>query len=269
MLSEDAVLGFEYGYSLAEPNALTLGKRSSATSPTARRCVRPVHLFGRAQVAAHVRPRLPPAARLRRPGSGAFLRPARAFPPALRRRQYAGRQLHDAGQLLPRLAPAAASQVPQAADPDDAEVAAAPQALRLAARGDSPGAPASTLLWVDAQIRAERDDQAERGRQNPPRRPLLRQGLLRPAQEREKRGIKDVSLVRVEQLYPFPPKSLVQSWPASRTPRMVWCQEEPQNMGAWTFVEPYLAGCCSRKPASKAKEPRYAGRPASAATATA
>ena len=98
--------------------------------------VRPVHLLGRAQVAAHVGPRLPAAARLRGAGAGALLGASRALPAAVRGGQLAGRQLHDAGQLLPHPAPAAAPQVPQAADADDAEVAAAPQARRLRPRRD-------------------------------------------------------------------------------------------------------------------------------------
>ena len=52
--------------------------------------VRPVHLLGRAQMAAHVRPRLPAAARLRGPGAGAFLGAARALPADVRGRQHAG-----------------------------------------------------------------------------------------------------------------------------------------------------------------------------------
>ena len=59
-------------------------------------------------------------------------------------------------------------------------------------------------------------------------------------EEREKRGIDDVYLLRVEQLYPFPLKSLVKELSRFKKAEMVWCQEEPKNMGAWTFVEPYL-----------------------------
>src|SRR6185295_7296446 len=109
----------------------------SAVRRLRERCagaIRPVHLVGRAQMAAHVRPRLPLAAWLRGPGAGAFLGTARALPADVRRRQHAGRELHHAGELLPHPAPPAQARDPQAIDPDDAEVAAAPQARGFAAR---------------------------------------------------------------------------------------------------------------------------------------
>ncbi len=101
--------------------------------------VRPVRLLGRAQVAAHVGPRLPAAARLRGAGTGAFLGAARALSADVRRGQHAGRELHHARQLLPHPAPAAAPRHPQAADPDDAQEPLAPQAGGVAARRDGAG----------------------------------------------------------------------------------------------------------------------------------
>jgi len=86
-------------------------------------------------------------------------------------------------------------------------------------------------------------------------------------EEREKRGIDDVYLLRVEQLYPFPLKALVAELSRFKNADIVWCQEEPKNMGSWSFVEPYLAWVLEQA-TSKVKRPRYAGRPASAATAT-
>jgi 2-oxoglutarate dehydrogenase E1 component len=86
-------------------------------------------------------------------------------------------------------------------------------------------------------------------------------------EDREKRGIDDVYLLRVEQLYPFPLKSLANELARFKGADIVWCQEEPKNMGSWSFVEPYLEwvlGHCG----VKAKRARYVGRPASAATAT-
>ncbi|KAB2920355.1 MAG: 2-oxoglutarate dehydrogenase E1 component [Hyphomicrobiaceae bacterium] len=84
---------------------------------------------------------------------------------------------------------------------------------------------------------------------------------------REAAGIDDIYLMRVEQLYPFPARALVHE--LSRFPQadVVWAQEEPKNMGSWSFVEANLEWVLEHAH-STAKRPRYAGRPASAATAT-
>lgn len=86
-------------------------------------------------------------------------------------------------------------------------------------------------------------------------------------EEREKRGLDDVYLMRVEQLYPVPLKALVKELTRFRQAEVVWCQEEPKNMGAWFFIEPYLEWVLAQID-SKSRRPRYTGRPASAATAT-
>jgi 2-oxoglutarate dehydrogenase E1 component len=86
-------------------------------------------------------------------------------------------------------------------------------------------------------------------------------------EEREKRGIKDIYLIRVEQLYPFPMKALVKELSRFKRVEVVWCQEEPRNMGAWSVVEPYLVWVLNQVKGSS-RRPQYVGRPASAATAT-
>ena len=85
-------------------------------------------------------------------------------------------------------------------------------------------------------------------------------------EEREKRGVDDVYLLRVEQLYPVPMKALVHELSRFKQAEMVWCQEEPRNMGAWHFLEPYLEWVLNQVGATH-RRARYAGRPASAATA--
>ena len=90
--------------------------------------VRPVHQFGRKQMAAHVGARLPVAARVRRPGSGAFFGPPGTVPADVRWRQLDHRQLHDAGELFPHPAAPDAPDLSQTAGPDDTQVPSAPQA---------------------------------------------------------------------------------------------------------------------------------------------
>lgn len=86
-------------------------------------------------------------------------------------------------------------------------------------------------------------------------------------EEREKRGIDDVYLLRVEQLYPFPAKALVDVLSRFLQAEIVWCQEEPKNMGAWSFIEPYLEWVLTHINAQYSRA-RYAGRPASASPAS-
>ena len=268
MLSEEAVLGFEYGYSLAEPNALVMWEAQFGDFANGAQVV--IDQFISSGERKWLRMSglvVPAAARLRGPGPGAFLRAARALPAAVRGRQHAGRQLHDAGQLLPHPAPAAAPQVPQAADPDDAEVAAAAQARRLGARRDGPGTTFHRVLWDDAQSR-----QGEKIKLKPDgeiRRVVLCSGKVYYDlyEEREAAGIDDVYLLRVEQLYPFPAKALV-SRAVARSPRPR-SSGARRSRGTWApgaSSSPTSNGCCStrRSPTRGRAMPGAA----SAATAT-
>jgi 2-oxoglutarate dehydrogenase E1 component len=85
-------------------------------------------------------------------------------------------------------------------------------------------------------------------------------------EEREKRQIKDVYLMRLEQFYPWPMKSLLTELGRFKNAELVWCQEEPKNMGGWAFVDAWLELTLERLDV-KSKRARYVGRPASASTA--
>ena len=86
-------------------------------------------------------------------------------------------------------------------------------------------------------------------------------------EDREKRGVDDVYLLRVEQIFPTPLKSLVRLLSRFKNAEVVWCQEEPKNQGAWFFIEPYLEWALGQV-GGASKRARYAGRPASASPAT-
>ena len=83
---------------------------------------------------------------------------------------------------------------------------------------------------------------------------------------REKAGINDIYILRLEQFYPWPIKSISKELARFPNADLVWCQEEPKNMGGWTFVDPWIE-LTLEKMDIKAKRARYVGRPASASTA--
>ena len=86
-------------------------------------------------------------------------------------------------------------------------------------------------------------------------------------EERDARGIDDIYLMRIEQFYPFPAISLVKELERFKGAEMVWCQEEPKNQGGWTFIEPNIEWVLSRIKA-KHTRPVYVGRATSASPAT-
>jgi 2-oxoglutarate dehydrogenase E1 component len=85
-------------------------------------------------------------------------------------------------------------------------------------------------------------------------------------EKRAQTGRDDVYILRLEQFYPWPLKSLTNELRRFRNAELVWCQEEPKNMGGWQFVDPWLELTLERMNV-KAKRARYVGRPASASTA--
>ncbi len=84
---------------------------------------------------------------------------------------------------------------------------------------------------------------------------------------RDEAGADDTYIMRFEQFYPFPAQSAVNELQRFKNAEMVWCQEEPKNQGAWSFMEPNLEWVLTRIKAKNTR-PSYAGRPAAASPAT-
>ncbi len=83
---------------------------------------------------------------------------------------------------------------------------------------------------------------------------------------REEKGENRIQMLRLEQLYPFPESALARELARFPKAEIVWCQEEPKNQGAWNFIAPYLEKTMTG--IGRAMRPRYAGRPEYASTAT-
>jgi len=130
-----------------------------------------------------------------------------------------------------------------------------------------PDATFHRLLWDDSQT--HKDEKIRLVPDAKIRRVVLCTGKVYfdLLEEREKRGLDDIYLLRVEQLYPFPTKALMLELSRFKQAEIVWCQEEPRNMGAWFFVDTFIEWVL-RQIGAKHQRPRYAGRPAMAATAT-
>jgi 2-oxoglutarate dehydrogenase E1 component len=84
-------------------------------------------------------------------------------------------------------------------------------------------------------------------------------------EEREKRGENRIQILRIEQLYPFPENVLAQELNRFPKAELVWCQEEPKNQGAWNFIRPRIEDTVAKLGGNTT--PRYTGRPEYASTA--
>ncbi len=82
-------------------------------------------------------------------------------------------------------------------------------------------------------------------------------------EKRETNGQKDVALIRIEQLYPFPEeelRSILEVY--KKATEIIWCQEEPKNQGAWYAMQHHMRACLA-----KGQTLHYIGREASASPA--
>jgi 2-oxoglutarate dehydrogenase E1 component len=268
MLSEEAVLGFEYGYSLAEPSALTLWEAQFGDFANGAQVIFDQFVSS---------------------GERKWLRMSGLV--CLLPHGYEGQGPEHSSARLERFLQMCAEdnlQVANCTTPANyfhilrrqlkreirkPLILMTPKSLlrhkRVVSTLDDmgPGSTFHRVLWDDAQsLPGERIKLVPDGEI---RRVVLCSGKVYfdLHEEREKRGIDDVYLLRVEQLYPFPMKALVQELGRFKQAEVVWCQEEPRNMGAWHFVEPYLEWVLNQV-GGASRRPRYAGRPAAAATAT-
>ncbi len=268
MLSEEAVLGFEYGYSLAEPNALVMWEAQFGDFANGAQVVFDQFISS---------------------GERKWLRMSGLV--CLLPHGYEGQGPEHSSARLERYLQLCAEdnwQVANVTTPANyfhilrrqlkrkfrkPLILMTPKSLLRHKRVISPlsdmalGTTFHRLLWDDAEhkpsekIKLVSDEKIKRV--------VLCSGKVYYDlyDAREAAGIDDVYILRVEQLYPFPARALMHELARFPQAEMVWCQEEPKNMGAWSFIEPNLTWVLERVNAAH-KRPFYAGRPASASTAT-
>ncbi|MEX0343393.1 MAG: 2-oxoglutarate dehydrogenase E1 component [Rhizobiaceae bacterium] len=268
MLSEEAVLGFEYGFSLAEPDALTLWEAQFGDFANGAQVVFDQFISS---------------------GERKWLRMSGLV--CLLPHGYEGQGPEHSSARLERFLQLCAEdnmQVAYCTTPSNyfhilrrqlkrdfrkPLVLMTPKSLLRHKKAVSTLAEMSgessfhRLLWDDAQLL--KDSPIKLVTDSKIRRVVMCTGKVYfdLYEEREARGIDDIYLLRAEQLYPFPAKALINELSRFRNAEMVWCQEEPKNMGAWAFVDPYLEWVLAHINA-KHQRVRYAGRPAAASPAT-
>ena len=268
MLSEEAVLGFEYGYSLARPNALTLWEAQFGDFANGAQVVFDQFISS---------------------GERKWLRMSGLV--CLLPHGYEGQGPEHSSARLERWLQMCAEDNMQVAycstpanyfhilrrqmkrDFRKPLILMTPKSLLRHKRAVSTLAELAgesafhRLLWDDAEV--IKDGPIKLQKDNKIRRVVMCTGKVYYdlLEEREKRGIDDIYLLRLEQLYPFPAKALINELSRFRNAEMVWCQEEPKNMGAWSFIDPYLEWVLAHIDA-KYQRVRYTGRPAAASPAT-
>jgi 2-oxoglutarate dehydrogenase E1 component len=268
LLSEEAVLGFEYGYSLAEPKALAMWEAQFGDFANGAQVLFDQFISS---------------------GERKWLRMSGLV--CLLPHGYEGQGPEHSSARLERFLQMCAEDNMQVVYPTTPAnyfhvlrrqlhreirkplIVMTPKSLlrhkRAVSRLDELGADTTfhRILYDDAQMLP--DEKIKLVADDKIRRVVLCSGKVYydVYEEREKRGIDDIYIMRVEQLYPVPLKALVQELGRFKNAEVVWCQEEPRNMGAWHFIEPYLEWVLNQIHAPN-RRPRYAGRAASAATAT-